>query len=89
MGNRTVKKRRSPYEIPMSKLREARIRRGLIIEDVSRATGYSWSQIAKSELGTTNRNASKKRTHDSRTDLFWQAMSDFYGIPEEDLREYK
>lgn len=85
--DKTVKRRRSPYEIPMSNLRRARIDRGLIIEDVSRATGYSWSAIEKAEVGMTNRNASKYRTHDSRTDMFWKVMSDFYGMPERELRE--
>lgn len=84
--DKSVKRRRSPYEIPMSKLRKARIEKGLILEDVARATGYSCSAITKAELGLTNRNKSRYRSYDSRTELFWSVMSTFYGIPESELR---
>lgn len=77
----TTKKRRSPYEMKMSNLRKARIEQGLIIEDVARLTGYSFSTIVKSEQGLIN----NKRLHDSRTEIFWKTMSDFYGKSMEEL----
>ena len=77
----TIKKRRSPYEMRITNLRKARIEQGLIIEDVARLTGYSFSTIVKAEQGRVN----NKRPNDSRTQLFWKTMSDFYGKPEEEL----
>lgn len=79
---RTKRKRRSPYVIKTN-LRRARVERGLIIQDVADATGYSFSTIVKAEQGLVNR----RRPHDSRTELFWQTMSDFFKVPVEEIRK--
>lgn len=66
-----------------SALREARLSRELSIYEVARLTHYSYQTIQRAELGTLY----KGNKPDVRRKQFWEAMSEFYGIPEDQLKE--
>lgn len=65
------------------KLKKIREERGLTLKQVGRATHYSDITINFAE--NMRRYQGKKK--DSRRDDFWRAMSDFYGVPAEELQE--
>jgi len=69
-------------EKTITKLRKLRIDRGLSLRRVERETGYSYSQIYKSEVGLSNR----KRMYDSRTETFYDVMAQYYGVSVEDIK---
>ena len=72
--------------IPMTKLRKIRLEKGISLYRAERETGYSYSQICKSEIGLSNTGNNKHRKKDSRTDLFYATMANYYGVPEEAIR---
>lgn len=72
-------------KIPMTKLRKVRLSKGISLYQAEKDTGYSYSQICKSEIGLSNQNNQKHRSHDSRTDLFYQVMANYYGVDVEDV----
>lgn len=67
------------------KIRDYRIKRGLTLKQVGDATFYSWSAIERAEMGKLYNSRKRK---DYRTQVFWQAMSDFYGISIPTLRRW-
>lgn len=72
--------------IPMTKLRKVRLEKGITLYRAERETGYSYSQICKAEIGLSNTGKYKNRKKDSRTDLFYATMANYYGVPEETIR---
>lgn len=64
------------------RLREARLARGLRLKDAAEATHYSYGAIARAERGILY--AGNKK--DIRRAEFWRIMSDFYGIPADELQ---
>ena len=72
--------------IPMTKLREVRLSKGISLYQAEKDTGYSYSQICKSEIGLSNQNNGKCRSFDSRTDLFYQVMANYYGVDADDIK---
>ena len=67
-------------DIPLTKLRKVRLEKGISIYQAERDTGYSYSEICKSELGYINQNNSKHKRYDSRTDFFYETMAKYYGV---------
>lgn len=78
-----MKRRLEPEEVLRPNLRRARLERGLTIDELGKLVHYSHSAIARAERGTLY--SGKKK--DVRRDEFWKTMSEFYGIPEEKLKE--
>lgn len=66
-----------------SKLRDARIARGLTLKQVSDMTGYSLGTIERAETKTLYSGTK----NDYRRANFWQDMADFYGLPINELKE--
>ena len=66
-----------------SKLRDARIKRGLTLKQVASMTGYSLGTIERAESKTLY-NGTK---NDYRRAIFWQDMADFYGVSVDELKE--
>lgn len=66
-----------------SKLRDARIKRGLTLKQVGSMTGYSTGTIARAEAKKLY-NGFK---NDYRRAYFWQDMADFYGVSVDELKE--
>lgn len=66
-----------------SKLRDARIKRGLTLKQVASMTGYSLGTIERAESKTLY-NGTK---NDYRRANFWQDMADFYGVSVDELKE--
>jgi transcriptional regulator with XRE-family HTH domain len=76
-------------KIPMTKLRKVRLEKGISLYQVEKDTGYSYSQICKTEIGLANKNNSKHKRFDSRTDLFYEVMAKYYGVSVEDIKPEK
>lgn len=66
-----------------SGLRKARTDKGLTLQAVADMTHYSYGTIARAERGLLYTGTKP----DVRREAFWTAMSDFYGIPENELKE--
>ena len=75
--------------IPVSKLRRVRLQKGISLYQAEKDTGYSYSQICKSEIGYSNQNNSKHKSYDSRTDLFYEVMANYYGVDVDDIKPDK
>ena len=73
--------RRSTKDI-QSRLRTARLDRGISLDEVASATHYSLEAVQLAELGLRYRGKKK----DPRRDQFWSAMEKFYGISKEELQ---
>lgn len=63
------------------RMREERTKRGLTLRQVAKKTNYSYGTIARAEMGNLYVGTKK----DIRRDGFWKIMSDFYGVPKEEL----
>ena len=74
-------------QLPGNRMRQIRIERGITVEKVSKATFYSNQAIQHAETGREYQYGEGIR-RDKRRDRFWKAMSDFYGVPEEELRRW-
>ena len=66
-----------------SKLRDARIKRGLTLKQVASMTGYSLGTIARAERKALYRG----KKEDYRRAYFWQDMAEFYELPINELKE--
>lgn len=72
--------------IPVTKLRQVRLKKGITLYKAAKQTGYSYSAICKAEIGLSNTGKNKCRSYDTRTDLFYETMAKYYGVPEEAIR---
>ena len=72
--------------IPMTKLRQVRLEKGISLYRASLDTGYSYSQICKSEIGLSNTGKNKTRSYETRTDSFYEVMARYYKVPIEEIR---
>ncbi len=66
-----------------SKLRDARIKRGLTLKQVASMTGYSLGTIARAE----SKALYSGKKEDYRRAYFWQDMAEFYEISINELKE--
>lgn len=70
-------------EVMRWRLREARLERGLSLRDVGKAIHYSYITIERAERGIMyNTEVPTKAAEE-----FWRIVSDFYGIPAEELKK--
>lgn len=70
-------------EVMRWRLREVRLERGLSLRDVGKTIHYSYVTIARAERGVIYN--TEKPTKSAQE--FWRIISDFYGVPEEELKK--
>ena len=65
-----------------NRMRQIRLERGLTLENVAADTHYCHVTIGRAE--TMDQSTFKRK--DIRRDAFWETMSNYYGVPAEELR---